>query len=92
VSEPSLRRNPELAVVGDAERVVVLRLDDLTAPPRILDGTAVPVWEAIDGSRTPAELVERVARGYGVEPALIDGDVRRFLAELADLGLVVTGD
>ena len=92
MSERTLCRNPDLAVVGDAERVVVLRLDDLAAPPRILDGTAVPVWEAIDGSRTPAELVERVARGYGVEVAQIADDVRRFVAELGELGLVVDGD
>lgn len=87
-----MHKNPDLAVVGDDERVVILRLDDLAEPPRILDGTAVPVWEAIDGARTPAQLVEHVALGYGVEPPAIETDVRRFLDVLAELGLVVTGE
>ena len=91
MSEPTWRKNPELAVVGDGERVVVLRLDDLAERPCILDGTAVAVWQAIDGSRTPAEVVEHVAGGFDVEPSVIAGDVRRFLAALAELGLVVAG-
>jgi hypothetical protein len=48
------------------------------------------VWQAIDGTRDEPALVEELATRFPDVPRqTLDGDVRRFLAELANVGLVV---
>jgi len=54
----------------------------------ILNGTAAQIWELSDGSRTPTELAEEVARAYGVEYAQALADVEELLVELEGAGLL----
>ena len=89
-SEP-LRRHPELAVVESADRVTVLHLDHLAEPPLVLSGSGVAVWEAVDGRRTLAEVVEAVAASYGLEVVAVEAEVRVFVEELVGRGVLVVG-
>ena len=89
----SLALKEDLAwVEGAGGRVVVLDLERLSEPPRVLADTAASIWRVVDGQRTEEQIVSVVAEAYGLEPAQIRDDVRAFLTELGELGLVVASD
>ena len=89
----SLALKKDLAwVEGAGGRVVILDLDRLSEPPRVLADTAAAIWGAVDGQRTEEQIVTAVAEAYGLEPVQIRDDVTAFLAELSELGLVVASD
>lgn len=46
------------------------------------------VWELIDGKRSMDEIVGQIVREFDVEAGQADEDVRRFVQELLDKGLV----
>lgn len=46
------------------------------------------VWELIDGKRSMDEIVGQIVREFDVETRQADEDVRRFVQELLDKGLV----
>lgn len=46
------------------------------------------VWELIDGKRSMDEIVGQIVREFDVEARQADEDVRRFVQELLDKGLV----
>ena len=79
----------DVAVVGDGDRVIVLDLNRLDRSPEALIGTAARIWQAIDGEQDEEHLVAQLAEQFGTTPESISGDVRRFLTQLEDLGLVV---
>jgi hypothetical protein len=49
------------------------------------------VWELIDGRRDVEQIAEVIAREFRVEPERARADVRAFLQQLADKGLVTFG-
>jgi len=56
------------------------------------DGTGGAIWRlAVEGRRLEG-IVDGLCELYEVDRATADRDVRRFLAELADLGLVALSD
>ncbi|WP_144096685.1 PqqD family protein [Croceicoccus sediminis] len=55
-----------------------------------LDGTALAIWRAIDGTRDEAAIVAVLAPGFDESEAQIAAHVREFIASLADAGLVET--
>lgn len=85
----ALRHKAELALVESADRLAVLDLDAPGEPPVVLAGAARAVWAAVDGERALAEVVTVVAASYGVEEAVVETDVRAFVADLLDRGLLV---
>ena len=46
------------------------------------------VWELIDGRRSVEEIIEVIVQEFEVVPAEAGEDVRRFVQELLDKGLV----
>jgi PqqD family protein of HPr-rel-A system len=82
-------RSPEVAWVEASEYTVVLRLDEARPSPRSLDATASAIWASLDEEpRSLDAIVGELAEAYGVAPEKIADDVRGFLADLHDLGLV----
>ena len=62
-----LRIRDEIAWVDGIDgRVVVLDLDRLTEPPRLLVEPAAVIWRAVDGLRDKAEIVLAVAAAYSM--------------------------
>ncbi len=87
-----LRVREEIAWVDGVDgRVVVLDLDRLSQPPRVLVEPGAVIWRAVDGLRDEAEIVRAVAAEYAIAADQIRDDVRQFLNELEELGLVVAG-
>jgi hypothetical protein len=79
------------AYVESAERVVVLDLDHPELPPYVFEGSGAQIWACVDGDRTEAEIVADLAEGFDVPVEVVAPDVRAFLDQLVDLGLVVAG-
>jgi pyrroloquinoline quinone biosynthesis protein D len=77
-------------------RGVRLRFDQarsawvLLAPERVLmpDEIAVEILKRCDGKATVSAIVADLARAFEAEPALVAADVRSFLQDLADKGMV----
>ena len=77
-------------------RGVRLRFDEarsawvLLAPERVLmpDEIAVEILKRCDGKATVSAIVDDLARTFEAEPAQVAGDVRAFLQDLADKGMV----
>lgn len=70
----------------DGGRVAVLNL--VQDVPVILAGTAASVWNALDGTRTEAELIEDLARDYGTDASAILRDVMALIHDLSSTGMI----
>jgi pyrroloquinoline quinone biosynthesis protein D len=77
-------------------RGVRLRFDQtrsawvLLAPERVLmpDEIAVEILKRCDGKATVSAIVDDLARTFEADPGQVGGDVRGFLQDLADKGMV----
>lgn len=56
-----------------------------------LGGTGAPVWDLIDGSRTLDDIVVSLESEFAAEPGTIRLETERFVAALAEAGLVKQG-
>jgi pyrroloquinoline quinone biosynthesis protein D len=83
------RRATSTAYVEAPARVVVVDLDHLDRPPYVFEGSAAQVWACLDGARSEDEIVTDLADAYDATPDVVAGDVRRFVDQLRDLGLIV---
>lgn len=83
------RRATHAAYVESGERVVVLDLDHLDHPPYVFEGSAAQVWSSVDGDRNEAEIVADLAEAFDAPADVVAHDVRTFIDQLRDLGLVV---
>lgn len=83
------RRSPSIAHVETPGRSVIL---DLAAPapvPLVLTGTAVSIWQALDGFVSARQLVEGAAMSAGApEFSVVESAVLYFLEELRAAGLI----
>ena len=68
----------------DGEVVAV----DLGGRAHVLTSTGALLWPLLDGRTTSVELAADVADVFGVEPAVADDDVRRFVEEMTGRGLI----
>ncbi|GGD15087.1 hypothetical protein GCM10007231_12560 [Nocardioides daphniae] len=84
----ALAHRDTVVQVGDADRVVLLDLDDPAHPPRILTGPAAEIWTAVDGRRTLAEVTGVVAEAFDAPVDTVAGDVSAFVASLLEARLV----
>jgi hypothetical protein len=55
---------------------------------RVLNQVGTTVWGLIDGRRTVADLAAALTEQYNVSPEEAGRDLRAFLAELTDRGLL----
>jgi pyrroloquinoline quinone biosynthesis protein D len=77
-------------------RGVRLRFDEarsawvLLAPERVLmpDEIAVEILKRCDGKAKVSAIVDDLARTFEADPVQVAGDVRNFLQDLADKGMV----
>ena len=84
----SATRRDDVAWVDGGERVVVVRLGDLGAPPVILSQSAAEIWRLLADTSDTRELTALVALGYDVPRDLVEGDVLSWLAEAEIRGIV----
>jgi hypothetical protein len=70
--------------------VVALDLDHLDRPPFVFEGSAAQVWACVDGERTESQIVTDLAEAFGASVEVVAADVRQFVDQLSDLGLIVT--
>jgi phage shock protein PspC (stress-responsive transcriptional regulator) len=83
------RRAPDVAWVDRGDRVIALRLADLSLEPLALEHSAADVWRTVadDGTELTGVVAE-VAELYGVEPTVVRADVSAFLAQAVDAGIM----
>lgn len=87
-SPVAIRRAADLAEVVSGDRIVVLRLDDTDCTPHVLQGTAVAIWQHIDGRRSAEDISATLAAVYDAPLARVRADVRSCLSVLHDVGLI----
>ncbi|MDE2596732.1 MAG: PqqD family protein [Sphingomonadales bacterium] len=56
-----------------------------------LAGTALAIWNLIDGSRDVPQIVAALAEQYGAPASEVATDVEAFVVELAQLDFIVHG-
>jgi hypothetical protein len=83
------RRATSAAYVESPERVVVLDLDHLDRPPYVFEGPAAQIWACVDGERSESEIVEDLAHAFEAPEDVVAHDVRQFVDQLRELGLVL---
>jgi pyrroloquinoline quinone biosynthesis protein D len=83
-------------VVPTLARGVKMRFDKardawvVLAPERVLmpDEIAIEILKRCDGKASVAAIVDDLAQAFSAEPDQVAGDVRAFLQDLADKGLI----
>ena len=55
-----------------------------------LNETSAFLWERLDGKRTGRDLVKEFMEAYEVEGAQAELDVRKFLAQLEEIGAIAS--
>jgi Coenzyme PQQ synthesis protein D (PqqD) len=63
--------------------------DDVGQLLIMLNSSAALIWECCDGAMTVDDMVRQLTVTHAADSAEIAGDVRRTVAKLAELGLVV---
>jgi hypothetical protein len=63
--------------------------DDVGQLLIMLNSSAALIWECCDGATTVDDMVRQLTVTHAADAAEIAGDVRRTVAKLAELGLVV---
>lgn len=53
-----------------------------------LSGSALSIWELIDGRRDTAAIIASLAEEYGADETAIGEDLATFVADLARLGFI----
>ncbi len=61
--------------------------DPHTEQVTVLNGTASDVWRVCDGEHSLGEIVDLLARAYGVEPRSIHDDVAAAISSFRDARL-----
>jgi len=68
------------------EEIVLMRISD--GDFFSLEGTALAIWQAIDGARDRAQIVGHLAAEFEAPAQAIEADTNAFLDELVAAGLV----
>ena len=91
--QPSLNQ-----VFSKADDALMSDLDDLKVIMSIsrgqfmeLNATGKAIWERLDGKRSLEEIAAELHEHYDVDADVCEADVVRFIGEMQDLSLVVSG-
>lgn len=66
--------------------------DPQTQEVSMLNDTASDVWRLCDGTSTLDQVIELMAKAYGVEPDAIGDEVKATVKTFHDKGLLTGGD
>lgn len=82
------------ATVWEPQRAWTVSLDPGRVPmaPMLLQGSAFHIWKAAHSVSSTDELVQAVASDFEVDPSALEADVRAFVEQLANEGLLTRGD
>ncbi len=80
---------PDVAWIGDEDRVVALALGRADARPLAFDARASRLWLRLAVPTPLADLVDELADGH--EPSEVEEGLRRFLEQLQEGGLLEHG-
>lgn len=81
-----LRRRSDVRYRRIEGEAVVLRQS--AAEVLVLNGVGASVLDLADGERSVANWIETLAAEYDADPAVLEGDVLEFAAELCAAGLL----
>jgi len=81
-----LRRVDDVRFRAVGDETVVIRQE--AAEALVLNEVAGRLLDLIDGKRTIADLVDRLLEEYEVAPGDVVGDVKEYLEELVETGIV----
>jgi hypothetical protein len=84
-----IRRSPQVAAreLSAEEGAVLLHLE--TAQYHGINPVGLLIWELLDGERTVADVVDAVRAQVQDPPPQLEADVREFLNDVLQRGLVV---
>lgn len=93
MEEPATKVGPPAAHVVESEVDGRISLfDPQTEEVSMLNDTASDVWRLADGTSTLDQVVELVARAYGVEADAIGDEVKATVETFYDKGLLAGND
>ncbi|WP_067438004.1 PqqD family peptide modification chaperone [Nocardioides jensenii] len=84
------RQVPDVAIVESGERVAMSNLSRLGQAPVLLEGSALLVYDAVDGTLDSDGVVAALTARFPDAPAL-EAQVRACLEELASAGFIERG-
>ncbi|MBP6994914.1 MAG: PqqD family protein [Phycicoccus sp.] len=88
--DPRIILSPDVAYVLDDDAVYVAVVPE--GPIRVLEGAGAIIWEAIGDHRRVSEVIAEAADQAGLAAGQIGDEVRAFLTDLSDLGLIRLDD
>ncbi len=56
----------------------------------VVEGTGVPIWDALEQPASEEDLVAELSESFGVQAEEVRGEVESFLTELRSAGLVAS--
>ena len=80
-------------IAWESEDELVFALSPLSEVPVALEGSGTLIWDILcEAPRTETEITETIADASGIAPEIIAPSIPGFLAHLAELQLVTSGD
>lgn len=59
---------------------------------RVLNGVGTLIWQQLDAGKSLTDILNLIVTTYDVEPDQAQADMERFLADLADKGILIKSD
>ncbi|MDN4475436.1 PqqD family protein [Demequina sp. SYSU T00192] len=89
----NLARADGLAEIVRDDVAVVLNLRHLAEQqaPHLFRGSSFEIWTRVDGTRTVEKIADELAEAYEAPRDVVAVDVKAFVAQLVELGLVLEG-
>lgn len=93
MEQPSAKVGPPAAHIVESEVDGRISLfDPQSQEVSMLNDTASDVWRLCDGTSTLDQVVDLVAKAYGVEPDAVGDEVKATVQTFYDKGLLAGGD
>ena len=86
------KKNEEIVTRGIADETLLVPIrDKLADMQRIfaLSSVGEYVWQELDGKKSLGEIRDGILATFDVEQEQVEADLKEFMAELLDTGLVV---
>ncbi len=89
--EKKFMKNPDIVSRKIADETILVPIKNNVGDLRhlfTLNDVGARIWELIDGTKTRAQLCERVADEFEAERSAVDADVADFLRALAEVDAI----